>query len=145
MIKKITIILVVCLFFSCNKNSNQKNITNNPVPSVLVNYTTYPGDPLNSRIQSIGGWMYVDHIGINGIIIYRKSQEEFVAIERTSSYLPDNSAAKVQVLIDNFTLRDTVSNSQWRLFDGTVTQGPAEWPLRIYGTSFNGNALTIKN
>lgn len=115
------------------------------MPSVLVNYTTYPGDPLNFKIQSIGGWMYVDNIGINGIIIYRKSQEEFVAIERTSSYLPDDPAAKVKVLNDNFTLRDTVSDSRWSIFDATVTQGPAEWPLRTYGTSYNGNALTIKN
>ena len=144
MIKKITAILLICLFFSCGKKANQ-NINNNPVPSVLVNYVTYPGDPLNFKIQSIGGWMYVDNVGINGIIIYRKSQEEFVAIERTSSYLPDNPGAKVKVLSDNFLLRDTVSNSEWRIFDATVTKGPAEWSLRTYGTSYNGNSLIIRN
>lgn len=145
--RKTAIILflsVFCLSSSCRKKSNQK-IKEHPVPNVLVNYTTYPSDPLNFRIQSIGGWMYVDNVGINGIIIYRKSQEEFVAIERTSSYYPDNAGARVKVLNDNFTLRDTVSDSRWRIFDATVTQGPAEWALRTYGTTYNGNALIIKN
>ena len=145
MIKNIALLLLfLCSVFSCNK-PNTKNEINNPVPNVLVNYVTYPNDPLNFRIQVIGGWMYVDNVGINGIIIYRKSQEEFVAIERTSSYLPDNPAARVEVLNDNFSLRDTVSNSEWRIFDATVTKGPAQWGLRMYGTSFNGSALRISN
>ncbi len=143
--KKLLIILLLISGFSCKKKSKEQKVADNPVPSVLVNYTTFPGDPLNFKIQSIGGWMYVDNVGINGIIIYRKSQEEFVAIERTSSYLPDNPAAKVKVMSDNFTLRDTISDSHWRIFDATVTQGPAEWALRIYGTSYNGNSLTVKN
>lgn len=135
---------MLVLAFSCGKKSNNA-ITDNPVPIVPVNYITYPNDPLNFTIQAIGGWKYVDNVGINGIIIYRKSQEEFVAIERTSSYLPDNKAARVVVLNDNFTLADTISNSRWRIFDGTVTKGPAEWALRTYGTTYNGNALTIRN
>lgn len=144
--KKIIILfLILGCVFSCRKKSKQQNIANHPVPSVVVNYITYPTDPLNFKIQAIGGWMYVDNVGINGIIIYRKSQEEFVAIERTSSYLPNNPAAKVKVQSDNFTLRDTISDSRWRLFDATVTQGPADWALRTYGTTYNGNALTIKN
>jgi hypothetical protein len=143
MIKKIVFILFIFAVCSCKKKS--KPVNNNPVPNVLVNYTTYPDDPLNFKIQPIGGWMYVDNVGINGIIIYRKSNEEFVAIERTSSYLPDNPAAKVKVQSDNFTLRDTISGSEWRMFDATVTKGPAEWSLRTYGTSYNGNALTVKN
>jgi len=143
--KKIIVILLICSVFSCKKKTNQQNVANNPVPNIPVSYVTYPGDPSNFKLQPIGGWIYVDNIGINGIIIYRKSQEEFVAIERTSSYLPDNKGAKVKVLNDNFTLRDTVSGSQWRIFDATVTQGPASWALRTYGTSYNGNSLVVKN
>lgn len=118
--------------------------SDHPVLSVPVNITLYPNDPLNFKVQAIGGWMYVEG-GINGIVLYRKSNEEFVAIERTSSHLPDNAAARVKVMSDNFTLRDTVSDSRWRIIDGTVTQGPAEWALRLYGTSYDGNALRIRN
>lgn len=141
--KKLLIVLIFLTALSCRKKN--KTAVDNPVPVVPVSYVTYPNDPLNFKIQAIGGWMYVDKVGVNGIIIYRKSQEEFIAIERTSSYLPDNASAKVFVMSDNFILRDTVSDSRWRIIDGTITKGPAEWPLRLYGTSYDGNTLTIRN
>lgn len=109
-----------------------------------IRLSIYPNDPLNFAIQSIGGWKYFDG-GINGIVVYRKSEQEFVAVERTSTQLPDNAGARVFVMKDNFTLRDTVSDSRWRIFDGSVVQGPATWPLRTYGTTYDGNLLRITN
>jgi hypothetical protein len=114
------------------------------VPSVPVNISMYPNDPLNFPLQGIGGWQYISG-GINGIIIYRKSQQEFVAIERTSAHLPNNPAAKVFVQSDNFSCKDTVSGSKWQVFDGVLINGPAEWPLRLYATNFDGNLLRIFN
>ncbi len=142
--KKIVLITLVffTLFYSCKKKST--NASENPVPSVPVNLTIYPNDPLNFKLQAIGGWIYING-GINGIILYHKSQQEFIAIERTSSYLPDNPSAKVVVMSDNFTCRDTISDSRWQIIDGTVTKGPAQWGLRLYGTTFDGNVLKIKN
>src|SRR3954466_4394507 len=112
--------LILCTFLivttaSCKKKAQPVN--NNPVPSVPVQITIYPNDPLYYKVQSIGGWQYIDG-GINGIVLYRKSQEEFVAIERTSSQLPNDAKAKVWVQADNFTLRDTISGSTWRIIDG---------------------------
>lgn len=130
---------------SCHKKNQANPQQNNPVPSQPVSYTIYPNDPFNFKIQAIGGWMYVENVGINGIIIYRKSQQEFVAIERTSSYLPSNPKARAFVQSDNFTLKDTVSGSQWRIIDATVTKGPATWALRLYGTTYDGNTLRVKN
>jgi hypothetical protein len=140
--KKAFILILLCSVFSCKKNQTQ-SVTNNPVPSVPVNYTIYPDNPLNFKLQAIGGWMYIDNVGVNGIIVYRKSTEEFVAIERTSSYLPNNPGAKVKVLSDNFTLRDSISNSQWRIIDGTVTKAPATWALRLYGTTLSSDKSTL--
>ena len=128
---------------SCKKKKSQAN-TNNPVPSLPVNVKIYPNDPSYFKLQTIGGWVYING-GINGIIVYRKSNEEFIAIERTSSYYPNNAAAKVFVQSDNFILRDTVSDSRWQIIDATVTKGPAEWPLRRYGTSYDGSLLNIIN
>jgi hypothetical protein len=143
-LKKIVLITLVffTLFYSCKKKST--NASENPVPSVPVNLTVYPNDPLNFKLQAIGGWIYING-GINGIILYHKSPQEFIAIERTSSYLPDNPSAKVVVMSDNFTCRDTISDSRWQIIDGTVTKGPAQWGLRLYGTTFDGNVLKIKN
>ncbi len=127
----------------CRKKKDQ-NIVNHPVPSIPVQITIYPNDPLFFKLQAIGGWQYIDG-GINGIVLYRLSNEEIVALERTSSHLPNDKNAKVWVQPDNFTLRDTVSGSEWRLFDGIVTKTPAQWPLRRYGTVFDGNVLRVVN
>lgn len=138
------ILMMFAVFvFSCKKKT--KSVTDNPVPYVPVDVTVYPGDPFYTKIQVIGGWIYKDGVGINGIIIYRKTDQDFVAIERTSSQLPNDPKAKVQVMKDNFTLVDSVSGSQWRIFDGTVTKSPAQWSLRLYGTTYDGNALRIRN
>ena len=130
---------------SCHKKSQHTQaVRNSPVPSVSVNIAIYPNDPLNFTLQGIGGWKYVSG-GINGIIVYRKSQQEFIALERTSSYYPDNASAKVKVQADNFTCKDTISGSKWQIIDGTVRNGPAEWPLRTYATNYDGNILRISN
>ncbi|MGZ3899475.1 MAG: hypothetical protein ACXVNM_12910 [Bacteroidia bacterium] len=146
MIRLLSLIITLSLICgACHKKSTAaQSQANNPVPYVPVDIIIYPNDPLNFKIQGIGGWQYFNG-GINGIVVYRKSQQEFVAIERTSSYYPDNAAAKVKVQSDNFTLRDTISNSKWQIVDGTVTNGPAEWPLRLYSTNYDGNVLRIKN
>jgi len=142
--KRIAFLIVVVSMLACKKKSKQQSDVNNPVQSIPVNITVYPNDPLSFKIQSIGGWMYLTG-GINGILLYRKSEMEFVAIERSSTYLPDNAKAKIIMMPDNFTLRDTVSDSRWQVFDGTVTKGPASWPLRLYGTVYDGSVLHIKN
>lgn len=153
--RKVNYLIVFCLVIitsltinvACKKKAQNQtqNINNNPVPSVPVNVTLYPNDPFNFKIQAIGGWIYYNNVGINGIIIYRKSTQEFVAIERASTYLPNDANAKVKVQTDNFTLKDSVSNSKWQIIDGSITQGPATWALRLYGTSYDGNALRITN
>jgi hypothetical protein len=143
--KALLLIITIFMLGGCHKKNQQSQpAANNPVPSTPVSITLYPNDPLNFKIQAIGGWMYYSG-GINGIIIYRKSEQEFIALERTSSYLPDNANAKVKVQNDNFTCKDSISGSKWQIIDGTVIAGPATWGLRLYGTTFDGNVLKIRN
>lgn len=135
----------VFAFYACHKKQKtEQNQADHPVPSVPVDLLIYTNDPLNFKLQGIGGWMYFNG-GVNGLIIYRKSQQEFVALERTSSALPDNAAAKAKVQNDGFTCLDTISGSKWQIIDGVVMQGPAAWPLRVYGTSFDGSVLRVRN
>jgi hypothetical protein len=136
--------ILVLFSFSCKKKAKTQVQSDHPVPSVPVAISVYPNDPIHFPIQSVGGWEYIQG-GINGIVLYRKSDQEFVAVERTSSYYPDKADAKVFVMKDNFILRDTISDSRWRIFDGAVTKGPAEWPLKLYGCSYDGNLLRITN
>jgi hypothetical protein len=139
-------ILYGLLFFliSCKKN-NQQVAASNPVPLVPINYVLYPDDPINFNIQYVGGWIYIDNVGVSGIIVYRKSLEEFFVMDRASSYSPDNFSSRVKVMSDNFLLKDTISNSQWRIIDAQVVNGPAVWPLRTYGTTYINGALRITN
>lgn len=145
-LKKIKIIsaVVICLLAvsACKKKAQQVNNSN--VPYTPVNLTIYPNDPLNFKLQTAGGWMYFNG-GIHGIIVYRKTQTDFVALERASSYDSDNFDARAKVQSDNFTCKDTVSGSKWQIVDGAVMTGPATLPLRLYGTSFDGNTLRVFN
>lgn len=134
--------LFLALVFACKKKESV-NVAQHPIPYVPVAITLYPNDPLYFKLQAIGGWMYIDG-GINGVIVYRKSEQEFVSIERSSSKTPSDSKARTVVLSDNFTLHDTVNNAKWRIIDGAVIQN-AEWALRLYGSTYDGNVLRIRN
>ncbi|MBK9284608.1 MAG: hypothetical protein IPM51_09855 [Sphingobacteriaceae bacterium] len=139
------IITFVFVLTSCKKNKKEdQKLVDHPVPSVPVDMVLYPNDPLNFKLQGIGGWQYLNG-GVYGIIIYRKSEQEFTALERCSPELPNNPDAKVKVLPDNFTCLDSISGSQWQIVDGNLIQGPATWNLRRYSTSFDGNVLRIRN
>ena len=149
MFRKISILVLLAFLsiFSFCKKKNQ-NVQDN-IPYQIVNITIYPNDPLYFKLQTAGGWVYING-GVNGIIVYRKtatnSPTDFVAIERTSTALPDDPYAKVKVQSDNFTLKDTISGSKWQIFDGGLISGSATQNLRLYNASFDGiNTLTIRN
>jgi hypothetical protein len=147
MFRKISIIVLLSvsvLFSFCKKKNVQDNIAYQ-----TVNITMYPNDPLYFKLQTVGGWVYING-GVNGIIVYRKtatnSPTDFVALERTSTALPDDPYAKVKVQSDNFTLKDTISGSKWQIFDGGILAGPANQALRQYNAVFDGiNTLKIRN
>ena len=134
------IILVLLIFLSCNKENNN----NSTVPNQTVNITIYPGDPqFAATIGVPGGWVYLTG-GNKGIIVYRKTNTDFAAYERTCTYDPNNSA-RLKVLSDNVSIQDTVCNSKFLILDGSVTQGPAAAALKTYACDFDGNALHIYN
>ena len=150
MFRKFSILLIVAfigLFSSCKKKN--QTVQDN-IPYQTVNKTIYPNDPLFFRLQAVGGWVYLDNVGINGIIVYRlamNSSADFIALERTSTYFPDDPYARVKVQSDNFTLKDTISSSKWQITNGSVLSGPATVSLRQYNAFYdNGTgALRITN
>lgn len=142
----IATVLLLALALGCKK----KNNTQSPVPYQTVNITLYPSDPMNFKLQVIGGWKYIAG-GVNGIVVYRKNNQnissDFVALERTSTYLPNDAGAAVKVKNDNFTCRDTVSGSEWKIIDGSVSHGPATIALKQYNVTYDSgtDALHITN
>lgn len=138
----VVVSLFVCL--SCKKKNNQQN-TNYPIPYTPVNLTIYPNDATNFSIQAIGGWKYVNGAGVMGLIVYRKTQNDFLAIERASPENPTAPGSALKVQSDNFTLRDTIKNAKWQIVDGAPMNSTSQWQLRLYGTSYDGNVLRITN
>jgi hypothetical protein len=133
------VLAIILPVLSCDKNHSQ-------IPNVYVDIYIDLTDPLYSDIQLPGNYVYVTG-GVNGIIVYRNSTDEFSAYERTCPYDPD--CGKVYVDMDNFTAADTVCcGSEFSLLiDGAKTQGPSVYPLKSYQCSYdlNSNMLHITN
>lgn len=81
--------------------------------------------------------------GVRGIILYRKSETEYLAFERNCSYQPEQACATVD--IDNSTLymTDSCCGSSFSFTSGDPIGGPAIYPLRRYRTFLDGSILTI--
>ena len=115
----------------------------NRVPDVPVNIAIniYQPDFFNLTVPS--GWVYITG-GSRGIIVYRKSTTEFIALERQSPFQPEDNCAVI-VNEDNVIVSDPCSDSQWLITDGTIIQGPTAFALETYRTSFSDPILYITN
>jgi hypothetical protein len=130
-------ILFVLLVTGCRKNQNQ-------VPYVLVDVYININNPGYYTLQAVGGWVYYP-AGSKGLIIYRKTVDEMVVFDRHSPYLPDNNCITEVDETTNITVFDPCSGSEFLLVDGSVTKGPAVFPLQQYQSSFDGTMLHIYN
>jgi hypothetical protein len=137
--KQFFILFLLLLVLSCKKNSLH------PVPSIPFDINIYLNLPSYNSLESVGGWAYVNG-GSKGIVLYRKSSDEFVAFDRHS---PANEGLCDQALItnsDNFLqLDDLCSEAKFSLYDGSIISG-SEFGLRQYQTFWDGgNSLRIYN
>lgn len=92
-----------------------------------------------------GNYVYYP-AGGRGIIIYRRSSNEFAAYERTCPFDPQLSTGLVEVENGNTTAADSTCGSRFSIFDGSLVNGPANRPLSQYRTELlQGNILHIFN
>lgn len=122
----------------CNKKKNTV------IPYVPVNIYIYPSDPTFNKLNTPGGWVYLSG-GSRGIIVYRRSNEEFVAYDRHCTYDTENTCGQVEVTSTQITAVDSCCGSEFVLTDGSVVKSPSTVPLQAYQVSFNGNELHIFN
>ena len=131
-------IAVWAMLAACSKNQDT-------VPRIGVNTYVYVNNPLNIRLNAPGGWIYVNDAGVRGIIVYRKSMDEFLAFDRNCTYQSSNSCATISVDSSQVFASDNCCGSQFNIQSGMVTRGPATQPLIQYRTSFDGSAVHIYN
>lgn len=126
------------LFSSCKKDDN-----NNDVAQVYVDFTIYINEPAYIALNAVGGWIYIP-AGTKGIILYRRSQTEFTALERNCTFDPTAACAQVEVL-SGISAIDSCCTSRFSIYDGAVINGPATKPLYQYRTFFDGVSLRVYN
>lgn len=134
-------LLVTLGFFSCKKENLH------PVPSIAFNINININLPSYSGLQNIGGYAYVNNIGSKGVVVYRRSIDEFVAFDRQSTADGGLDCDGVEIDEENTLLvNDVCGTSQFSLYDGSVVNGPAVFGLRGYQTIFDGvYTLNISN
>jgi nitrite reductase/ring-hydroxylating ferredoxin subunit len=114
------------------------------VPPAAVDFSININFPEYANLQVPGGWVYVTG-GSQGIILYRKNQDEFVAMDRHCPYQPENFC-RVTVDDTQVMARDTACcGSAYLLNGGSVVNGPSSFGLSVYNTSFNGTTLRVYN
>jgi hypothetical protein len=129
---------MVALLPACQKD------TPSGAPPTLVDFSINVNNPSYIDLAVPGGWVYVNG-GNQGIIIYRKTIDEFVAMDRLCMYQP-SQLCRVHVDDTEVIARDTTCcTSAYLLIDGTVTEGPSTLGLVRYNTTFNGTTLRVFN
>jgi hypothetical protein len=112
------------------------------IPYVKFDYTINIMDPAYVNLQGVGGSVFIPG-GSRGLIIYRVSIEQFNCYERHCTYNSDNPCGKVSFDSSGIVLVDddcggSGCGSKFNIIDGSVANGPAQYPLIQYTTSFDG-------
>jgi len=137
---KILIFLITSVVILTNDSCKKKD---DVVPYVRVNFTIFLSDPDFVSLQTVGNSVYVTG-GVSGIILYRKSQEEFSAIERCCSYQPSDRCAVLVDSANTNTLICKCCNSKFSIWDGSVLSGVASRSLTTYQTLFDQQYNSLK-
>ena len=84
--------------------------------------------------------------GYNGIILYRESDFEFMAYDRTCTLFPDHDAAVIPDENIDGVFVCPECGSQYLVINGAqLIKGPAQYPLVEYRTAVTGSILHIFN
>lgn len=138
--KNLFFLFLLVTLFACEKTPT------NGVPNVYVNIALDLNSPSFQALNAVGGAVQITG-GAKGIIVYRFSQDEYLAYDRTCTYLPDRADSRVGLDSTLINAVDSSCGSKFELNSGSALKGPASAPLQRYITSLNetGNTLYIKN
>jgi len=139
-VRIILVFLVFSLVWSCKKNKYH------PVPNVATDITIDINLPSYIALTGVSGWAYVNG-GSRGVIVFRRSNDDFIAFDRHSPADPDGTCKRpLTPDSDNFLiLVDSCNNATFSLYDGSPISN-SEFGLRQFQTSWNGSStLRIYN
>lgn len=123
-------------FSGCKKDKDE-------VPYVYVDIYLYTTDPAFSPLNAVSGSTTISG-GSKGIIIFRKSQTEFMVYDRHCTYkVADGNSVAVDA--SGLLAADAVCSSKFLITDGSPNSGPAVNSLKRYQYTFDGTVLHIYN
>lgn len=114
------------------------------IPYVYVNFSLDPNSTQYINLNAVNGWETVFG-GYNGILIFRRSVNEFVAFERACPHDPLTEGAQVRVEESGITCQCPVCGSRFIMTDGTPFEGPSRYPLKQYTSLYDGIFLYVTN
>lgn len=134
----------IILFQSCTKE------TSDVVPETYINIVLYSDITTQigiSQSRIITNTMVpVNSLGYdnNGIIIYRNSQNEYFAYDRTCTYHIEESIA-VNLWTNPMFAVCPKCNTKYQLFWSGIPadEGPSVYPLKQYKASYNPNTFEL--
>lgn len=140
------------LLISCEKNKNDV------IPDTIVNFTMdIRGDILFADLNAIGNsvivtsqtnnWgRYSAGFESNGIIVYRATDEQFYAYDRTCPYDYAVNNKSIKVNVDFIQAVCPSCSTSYSLPTGGVPiSGPGNYQLKNYRTYFDGRYLSVEN
>jgi hypothetical protein len=135
------LLFFIFTLFSCENESNPIS----PIPDVQVreqvNLNSVEALPLKLRD---GNFIYIRG-GIKGIIVYRRSPDNFVALERKSPYQIEDSCGIVSVHSSQLYLVDSCHSLTFD-WEGRPTGGPNKSVMKTYRVEYLNNfTLLISN
>ncbi len=140
-------ILIFSFMASCAKEEQNPN-----VPDVYINVTIDPNSTVYQELNTSGGWMYLTSTPPSrGIIVYRLTQDEFLAFDRIPPNEPnrccESSTNCTRLVVgDNYPFaKDDCTGTLYSLLDGSIFQGEGKWPMIRYNATYNGQYLRIFN
>lgn len=151
-LSKIIFFSLILLFSvsSCHKANNDI------IPDTYVDFVIDLNDPRFTDLNGIGNSLVISaaQLGIfslgynnHGILIYRASEDEFYAFDRTCPYEKDLSQS---VQIDNagdITAQCPECQTEYILpsYGYPTDKGPGTFPLKMYRSALSGRYLHVYN
>jgi nitrite reductase/ring-hydroxylating ferredoxin subunit len=114
------------------------------IPYAYVNFQIDPNGTQYINLNVVNGWETVTG-GYKGILIFRKSVNEFAAFERACPYDPGKDGALVIVEESGITCKCAICGSKYIMTDGTPFEGPSRYTLKQYNAFYDGVMLHVTN
>lgn len=103
-------------------------------------------DLISSQSLEFQNHLYINDVGLNGIVIVKRSANNYASFERTCPYQPEEDCSRIvfEYIGTGSYLACNCGDSFYNL-SGFPTNSPSPRKLREYRTDLSGNFLFINN